>query len=271
MLRSRLYHYCIPLLLCIAWSAKSCELIKEKQSGIAESKALAIEAMKQDKAKPEDVLTCLADQDPKVRDTITYTALSDYLRGLEGSSVFVSKMHQSLVMQLNSEMLMSPWQFSFYILALSETTRLDRVHPYLMKKQRQQLVDLTETLFWQVNSYEGYTEETGWIHQTAHASDLVLQLALNPKTTKEQLNKLGDALLQQMDAKGLHSYIHGESDRLARALTYLMVRPEVEVSHWRAYIKNLSNPPSRLGSWQNAYESKFGLAVLHNRQLFLSR
>lgn len=278
------YFKVLPLLLLvICFPSIACKLSDNpsSESDIAQLKENLV-ARFEAGLEVSEVLSCLSSKDPVIRDQITYTALSEYLRGEKSNSENALKLHLALIKELTKQGIanqaiakdkgqMTPWQFSFYILALTETTRVDRVSPYLTEQQRQELVALTHQLFQQINDYTGFTNEIGWVHQVAHSSDLVLQLALNPLIKTEQLKQLGQALTYQIDANGEHSYIHGESNRFARALTYLILRTEIDVVDWQTFVGELAVAPDALESWPVAYQTETGLAILHNRQLFLSR
>ena len=54
-------------------------------------------------------------------------------------------------------------------------------------EQLQQAVDAAARYLQSVRDYRGFDEREGWRHGVAHGSDLIWQLAVNPRTSKSQL------------------------------------------------------------------------------------
>jgi hypothetical protein len=57
----------------------------------------------------------------------------------------------------------------------------------------------------------------------AHGSDLLMQLALNPRLDKEALGLVVSGVRVQVAPKG-HAYVAGESERLARPILFAAQR-----------------------------------------------
>ena len=73
-------------------------------------------------------------------------------------------------------------------------------------------------------------------------SDLMLQLAVNPRTTKAQLDQMLAAIATQVAPAGEHFYIYGEGDRLAQAVFYIAKRKLHTADEWRKWFEQVAAP-----------------------------
>ncbi|MFT4725288.1 MAG: hypothetical protein ACI9YP_001695, partial [Colwellia sp.] len=87
-----------------------------------------------------------------------------------------------------------------------------------------------------------FSTKTGWQHSIAHAADLMLQLALNPKVNKAQLDKILVALASQLTANDQHSYIQGESKRIDMAVIYVFLRAQYSADDFNLWLSKVVNP-----------------------------
>ena len=101
------------------------------------------------------------------------------------------------------------------------------------------------------------------------SADLVLQLALNERISQYQLINLAQSLKTVINPSQVVFYHTNEPDRLARACIYLFLREELSDAFITQWLEDMSLPPN--GSWEAAYQSKKGLAAMHNVKGFLGR
>jgi len=226
-----------------------------------------------DKAEKEalalQLLNCLANPDAEVRDGIAFETLSYWLREEQLSQATHLEMYEYLSNVLKSTVVDSNGVYqTFAALMLSEIARVDRKVPFLTDTQRENLVYVGTSFLTNLRDYRGFSSKVGWRHGVAHSSDLMLQLALNPKITKVQLDKILAALASQIAANEQHAYIHGEPKRMAMAVIYVFLKKEHTADDWSNWLNNISNSLP-LKSWQAAYQSEQGLIKLHNTQNFL--
>jgi hypothetical protein len=120
-----------------------------------------------------------------------------------------------------------------------------------------------------VRDYRGFDAREGWRHGVAHSSDLMLQLAVNPRTTKAQLDQMLAAIASQIAPAGEHSYIYGEGDRLAQAVFYIAKRKLHTADEWRKWFEQVA-APAPLANWRDAWTSQSGIAKHHNTMQFLT-
>ena len=227
----------------------------------------------EDKSQKEvlslQLLNCLAKPDAKIRDGIAFETLSFWLRGSQLSNVIHLKMYDYLTHVLTAKVndVNGVYQ-SFSMLMLSEVARVDRKSPFLTSTQRDRLVIVGTHFLTNLRDYRGFSDKVGWRHGIAHSSDLMLQLALNPKITKAQLDTMLDALASQVTANEQHAYIHGEPKRIAMAVLYIFLNKQYSVEDWHKWLSRVTIS-SPFNQWQDVYQSEKGLTKLHNTQSFL--
>ena len=249
--------------LCLSNTWQKADLVKLKENKFiledqAEKEALALQ-----------LLACLANPDPEIRDGLAFEILSFWLRDAQLSSTIHLKMFEYLTKVLAEKVDDRHGVYqSFSILMLSDVARVDRKAPFLTANQRARLVAVGTEYLSNVRDYRGFSNNIGWRHSIAHSADLMLQLALNPAISKDQLDQILVALASQITAHEQHGYINGEPKRLAIAAVYLFLRKEQSVEDWSNWLNSVIEP-SPFKDWQAVYKSEQGLIKLHNAQSFL--
>ncbi|MBC7916283.1 MAG: DUF2785 domain-containing protein [Rhodoferax sp.] len=244
------------------------------QTDIAALRALKTAQWKlEDAAKREALavalIPCLASPNPELRDGIAFEALSTWLRSKQLSAATQQTLFQRLLTQLQSEAHDTDgFARPFATLALSEVARADRVTPFLSIEERASLVSTAVMYLQGVKDYRGFAAGEGWRHGVAHGADLLMQLALNPAVDKGQLERMVTAVQTQIAPISGHSYIFGESERLARPVLYAARRGLLDAAWWQAWVQAVVSP-APLSAWDAAFESTAGLSRLHNTKAFL--
>jgi len=215
------------------------------------------------------LLPCLADADPQLRDGIAFEAYYTWLR----ADRLDVRTRTQLLERLSA--MIEPGQADrdgfrqpFAALVLSEVARTDRLTPWLTPAQRAALVTQATRYLTSVRDYRGFDPQEGWRHGVAHGADLVLQLAMNPAVDRAGLDRLLSAVAAQVAPPGDHSYIDGESERLARAVLFAAQRGLLTANGWEQWLRNLAAPPA-LANQADAYRTRAGLARHHNLNAFL--
>lgn len=209
---------------------------------------------------------CLGDSDPTLRDGIAYEGLQAWMRARALSPQTLAALNANLQAKLTAPDA-NGFQRPFAALVLSEVARTDRVEAWLTAEQRAQLVNASVAYLEGVRDYRGFDEREGWRHGTAHASDLMLQLVLNPNVDRAQLERIRAAIGSQIAPTG-HFYIYGESERLARPILYMAQRNVFTEAEWTAWFTELTGTPE---SWSgNWWATNAGLARKHNLTAFAS-
>lgn len=260
------------LLLAPAAGAKACPPAGMSRQQLVDLKAHGFvvpdEARRQSLALV--LVPCLGNTDPQLRDGIAFEALSTWLRGQQLTAATAGKILERLVVQLAPDHpdpagVAQP----FAALTLAEIARFDRIQPFMTDVQLQQLVDAGTRYLESIRDYRGFDEREGWRHAVAHASDMMLQLAVNPRTSKAQLDQMLAAIAAQVAPAGEHFYIYGEGQRLAQAAFYVAKRKLHTADEWRMWFEQVS-APSPLANWGDAWTSQRGIAKHQNTMQFLT-
>lgn len=215
-----------------------------------------------------ELVSCLGDPDPQIRDGIAYEAFVTLLRGKQLDSATIVKLRDELLELLEPE----PddregFRRPFAALALAEVARADRVEKIFTDEQRAELVNGATAYMLGITDYRGFDETEGWRHGVAHCADLLMQLTLNPAVTSAQLSDIADAVAVQVAPRGEHAYIFGEYERLARPVYYIAMRGDLSDQQWADWFAALASP-APFTAWSEVWTSRAGLAKLHNTKVF---
>ena len=160
------------------------------------------------------------------------------------------------------------FRLPFAALVLSEVARADRIEPLFPGPARDRLVDIAASSLTRVRDYRGFDNKEGWRHGVAHGSDLVLQLALNPRVGAPGLRRMMEAVATQVAPQGAVFYTFGEPERLARAVQFAHRRGLLDHPFWEAWFTSIGSPRSG-ETWAEAFQSLEGLSRRHNTIAFL--
>jgi uncharacterized protein DUF2785 len=217
-----------------------------------------------------DLVACLGSTDQELRDGVAFSALSTWMREKQLSAKTVGTLMERLVAQLAPDRPdPAGVQRPFAALTLAEVVRFDRIEAFMTDAQLQQLVDASTGYLKSIRDYRGFDEREGWRHGVAHTSDVMLQLAVNPRTTKAQLDQMLAAIATQVAPPGEHFYTYGEGDRLAQAVFYIAKRKLHTADEWKKWFDQVS-APAPLANWQAAWASQRGIAKHQNTMQFFS-
>ncbi len=211
---------------------------------------------------------CLGDADSAVRDGIAFEGLQHYMRSNLLAHETLAELNAGLQAKLTAP---DPQGFQrpFAALVLADVARTDRLAPWMSADQRAQLIDGSIAYMRGISDYRGFTPGEGYRHATAHAADLMLQLVLNPAFGKPELIRIRDAIATQIAPAG-HSYVTGESERLAAPILYLATRNVFDEADWTAWFAEISGPGPVGASWEGWWLSEQGISRRHNLTMFLN-
>lgn len=210
------------------------------------------------------LVDCLADPDPELRDGIAYEGLTAWLRGDQLTPAARTRLLARLYALLDGE---DPQGFArpFAALALAEVARTDRVRPWLDEGQRDAMVTRAADYLAAVRDYRGYDPREGWRHGVAHGADWLMQLALNEKLSRAQAERMLAAIARQVVPESPHAYVFGEPARLARPVLFIARRGVLDEADWQAWFATLQQ---RLGGGAQAYRDPAWLARKHDLTAF---
>lgn len=210
---------------------------------------------------------CLGDPDPALRDGLAYESLAAWLRADALSAPARVALRERLLADLAAP---DPAGFRrpFAGIVLAEVARTDRVSPWMSPEDRERLVQAAAAYLAGVRDYRGFTDREGWRHGVAHGADLVMQLALNPALDRAALDRLLEAIAVQVAPAGAPPYVHGEPERLARPVVFILSRGLHDEAEWRAWLAR-ATAPAPMTDWSEAWRSEAGLARRHDVRAFL--
>jgi len=213
---------------------------------------------------------CLGDPDPAMRDDFAFALWSEGLRGK-----YLTPAQMRYALGLLTRMIAAPddaagFRRPFAALTLSEIARADRVEAFLTETELHALTETAAAYLRGVTDYRGFIAGEGWRHGVAHGADLMLQLALNPRLSRADADRILSAVAAQVAPPGSHAaapfYVHGEARRLARPILFLAKRTDIDDAAWGAWFQALY--PDDAARWKAPYASEAGLAAVHNSSAF---
>lgn len=213
-----------------------------------------------------DLVACLADPDPQLRDGIAFEALSQWMRAGDFDTEALRDLRDRLYVLLDGpegEGYAQP----FAALVLSEVARTDRVSPWMSPAEREAMVGKAASYLEGVRDYRGYDDAQGWRHGVAHGADWLMQLSLNPALTRAQADRILAAVAAQAVPGSAHAYVFGEPERLARPLLFVAQRGLLTDAEWRGWFAALG---PKLGEASLAYRDTRWLARRHDLMGLLS-
>lgn len=220
---------------------------------------------------PENALKladCLGHEDPAIRDQFAYGTFVEALRQGDAGPEMLRLLMERLVGKIraartDSKGFLAP----FSVLVLAEIARVDRLDPFMTQSERSSLARAGSDYLRSIEDYRGFDPENGWRHGVAHAADLLMQLSLNPLLEGQDARIILTAIGSQVVPKNAHSYIHGESKRLARPILYLAMTDLISADGWRRWFAALEADGDD-PRWRDPYASLEGLARIHNTENF---
>jgi hypothetical protein len=220
------------------------------------------------------LLPCLGDSRPTLRDGIAFEGLSTWLRAGRVDVATRRQLNEVLLPMLASDRGAAPlptngFEAPFAALVLSEVARTDRISAWMSDADLDLLVGAGAGFLTGVRDYRGFDGVQGWRHGVAHGADLALQLAMNPRLTVSQDERLLAAIATQIAPAGEHYYVYGEPERLARPVLAIAHRGTRTAAEWQTWFERITEP-APLTAWDQAFASQAGLAKRHNTQAFLS-
>jgi len=186
-----------------------------------------------------ELLPCLASPDPQLRDDFAFEALQSWLRGGALTTATSKELGDKLLAALSAP---DPDGVGrpFAMLALAEVIRDDRLRGVWTTAERDAVLTRVADTLRAINDYRGFEPGIGWRHGVAHASDALMQFALNGTLTREQLDRILAAVASQVMPASGHAYIHGESERLARPVLFVGRRGLYTSAEWQQWFAKLA-------------------------------
>jgi hypothetical protein len=212
----------------------------------------------------------LGNTDPEIRDDIGYIVFANFLKREmyppDEIRAHVKELLSNLEKGIGDIETDSVFLRTFSVLLLAEIVYNDNKKPLLYKEQ---IKSMLAKALWYLDAEKdprGYIPVKGWAHTLAHTADLLQELGKNRFIEKDDLEKI----LQGIAAKLVNStdwiYIHGEDERLAKAVTAMLQRNIVTMDFLANWFKSMTEPEK---SWKGAYMDEKQAKAFHNTRNFL--
>lgn len=212
----------------------------------------------------------LGDTDPELRDDIAYIVYANFLKreifSKEEVNSHVNELLFNLEKGIGDTESDSVFLRTFSVLFLAEIVHNDNKKPLLDENAIQSI--LSKGL-WYLNAEQdprGHIPAKGWAHALAHTADLMLVLGRNRQTTKDDLEKILQAISNKLVNSTNWVYIHGEDERLANAVMAILGRDLISDKFLNEWLKSFTEPEK---SWKGAYIDEGQAKAYHNVRNFL--
>jgi ribosomal protein S13 len=218
-----------------------------------------------------DLLGCLGSSDPVLRDELAFEALSAWMRSKQLTNDTLHSINRQLQHILDTGAANHAGTASqhgfllpFAALTLAEVARVDRLQAFLTEPELDQLVTSGVNYLQKVRDYRGFVEGEGWRHGVAHGADVMLQLSINPRLTRNHSDQILASIASQIAPSGDHFYKYREGERLMAPVFYLARRENITSLDWETWLGELVSTIKA-----DAPASQVALARRHNLAGFL--
>lgn len=187
-----------------------------------------------------ELTAALASPDPMWRDEVAYSLLEKWIRrdrvvaAAELRSV-LKTCRDNLRNEIGARGDDSVCRRSFSALTLALLAATDLAAPFLSPGEFDGLLAAALGYLADERDVRGFDAERGWLHSVAHTADLLKFLARSPHLAKpaqaEILTAIGGKL-----AKVDEPLVHGEDERLARAVLSLVARDDFDAAAFATWL-----------------------------------
>lgn len=219
----------------------------------------------------EELFGYLGSLDPELRDTIAYETFTNWLeQGLYSPDQMRA---YALRLQLNiQEGLGDPESDSlflraFSILCLAEIVHYDNQKPFFDSDEIQNILVRGLDYLEAEADPRGFVPEKGWGHALAHTADLLFVLAHSPRLHSGELGRIMDGIAAKLVNSSNWIYVHGEDDRLVRAVVTVFERDLLDAPMLQSWLTTLTSRGSR--GWRGAWLNEGDQVAFFNTRNFL--
>ena len=218
----------------------------------------------------EELFSYLGSADPDLRDTIAYETFANWLeQGLytqEQIRAYLLRLTLNLhngLGEVNSDSLFGR---TFSILCLAEIVNYNNQHPFLDRDEILNTLKKGLDYLQAEADPRGYVAEKGWGHALAHTADLLFVLARSLHTHASEHIQILNAIAAELVHATHWIYVHGEDDRLVRAVTAIFERDLLDEAALADWLSKLTNPTD---GWKNAWTDEERTRAFFNVRNFL--
>ncbi|MEX2124648.1 MAG: DUF2785 domain-containing protein [Woeseia sp.] len=190
----------------------------------------------------------LASADPELRDDIAYSLLTQwmYVKRImppELRTALIGDWSVNLTYRIGEQGTESVFRRSFSALMLSVAAALDNEAPYLDKASFDRLLHAGLAYLRDERDTRGFEAPNGWMHSVAHTADLLKLLGRSRHLGKTQQSVILTAITDKLTRLD-HVLVHGEDERLARAVLSIIARPDFDMQAFHTFLSALEQARS---------------------------
>lgn len=199
-----------------------------------------------------EIFSYLGSTDPELRDEIGYTFFATWLKqerySVEEIRGYIRELLANLHIGIGQVGDDSVFLRAFSVLFLAEIIYNDNKKSFLDKADIALIAEEGLWYFGAEKDPRGHVPVKGWAHAVAHTADLLLVLAVNKNTGKDDLSRILNVISEKIIGSTDFLYIHGEDERLARAVMEVLRRNLLPLEEVESWAKSFVNQ-----NWKGAY------------------
>ena len=218
-----------------------------------------------------ELLSFLGSTDPELRDDLAYAILVEWVErdlyapdDLRQMMIGLSTNLEFGIGKTESD---SVFLRAFSVLALALVVYYDNKKSFSRPEEIEAIFEKGLQYLVAEKDPRGYVPVKGWAHALAHTADLLLVLAENQYTDASQHLRILNGIRDKLMAASNWVYVHGEDDRLSRAVVEIFRRDTVTETVARNWLNSFLTPND--GSWKGAWTREESTRAFFNVRNFL--
>lgn len=213
-------------------------------------------------ALTDELFSYLPSTDPELRDKIGYEVFANWIEtepySPELLRSYIKRLTANLQVGLGERDTDTVFLRAFSVLFLAEVIHRDNQQPYLEPHEVTAVLDQVLTFLAAERDPRGFVPVKGWAHSLAHTADMLMVLARSPHLDAPALLRILEAASAKMRAATDWVYVHGEDDRLARAVATAIGRNLLSIEQVQFWLAALTS------DWKGAWTDEDGTRAYFN-------
>jgi len=219
------------------------------------------------RALTEELFSYIPSADPELRDTIGYDTFSNWIEteryAADDLRKYISRLCANMQIGLGERDTDTVFGRTFSVLFLAEVIHRDNQRPYLESHEVADVLDRVLNYFAAEKDARGFVAGKGWAHALAHTADMLVVFARSPHMDGPDLLRILESISTKLKNATNWVYIHGEDDRLARAVVTILGRDKLSLDEIKAWLDRC------IGGWQGAWTDESRTTAYFNTRNFL--
>ena len=187
-------------------------------------------------ALAQELSGMLGSPDPELRDRIAFSILNAWI---SGDVPFAEPELVALLDEWRANLRVSDnggvLKRSFSALCLAALVERELKTPFLGDERYRELLDAALRYLAAESDLRGFDADEGWVHATAHTADLLAVLARHQLFTPADQKRMLVGVAERLSSAP-EVYTQGEQDRLAQAVTALVLRSDFDAAGFEEWL-----------------------------------